>query len=45
MEQANFNNKDFVIRESKSLASEEQDDKKKSMFIPDFDVNDVPPLE
>ena len=43
---------DFIIRESKKEESEEEeeegegkDQKSKRMFVPDFDVDDVPPLE
>ena len=46
---------EFIIRESKKEESEEEeepkeegegkDQKSKRMFVPDFDVDDVPPLE
>jgi hypothetical protein len=36
---------DFVIRESKQEDDDEPKDKAKRMFLPDFDIDEVPPLE
>lgn len=42
-------NNEFIIRESKKEESEEDEEEAKKgpkrMFVPDFDVDDVPPLE
>ena len=36
---------DFVIRESKQEDDDEPKEKAKRMFLPDFDIDEVPPLE
>jgi predicted nuclease of restriction endonuclease-like RecB superfamily len=39
------NDEEFMIRESKVEDEDEIKDKAKRMFVPDFDVDEVPPLE
>ena len=39
------NDGEFLIRESKVEDEDEEEDKPKRMFVPDFDVDEVPPLE
>ena len=44
-EESKNDNGEFLIRESKVEDEDEIKDKAKKMFVPDFDIDDVPPLE
>ena len=44
-EESKNDNGEFLIRESKVEDEDEIKDKAKKMFVPDFDIDEVPPLE